>query len=217
MKNIPRIFVNDNMAPGAIVQVGRDVSHYLTHVMRNRDCIAFGGGDEFTARLSDDGRALEILESTGRADPAGNVVLYCALIKRMDDLVNMVTQMGVKEIRPVITERTVAPHINIERMEKIAIAAAQQSNRNSVPKIFPPVRFDTLDLSNMIFADESAAHGVTLPASATGTCVLTGPEGGFSDTELAALRGAGARGISLGKTVLRAELAAAIAISRIEQ
>ena len=218
MKNIPRIFVGDDAKPGAVITVGADISHYLTRVMRRRDCIAFGGGNEYAAQLSDDGKSIMVGAQTAHTDPSNDITLMFAPIKRTDDLMNMATQMGIAAFLPVITERTNAEHINWSRMEKIVIEASEQSNRNSVPKILPPIKFSELDLSGIVFADERAAYGATLPHSARGANrILVGPAGGFSDTEFVALDAAGAIGISLGKTILRAELAAAIAISRITE
>jgi len=217
MKNIPRIFIGDNIETGMIIPAPRDIAHYLTHVMRSHTAIAFGGGREYNATLDDAGKNIIIGDDTGHNDPTGDITLYFAPIKRTDDLINMATQMGVKKIVPVITEHTTATHINWERMKKIAIEAAEQSNRNSVPEISTPIKFANLDLSGIAFADERAAHGAVRATTTKIKSVLVGPEGGFSDTEFAALDAAGAIGISLGKTILRAELAAAIAISRITQ
>jgi 16S rRNA (uracil1498-N3)-methyltransferase len=101
-------------------------------------------------------------------------------------------------------------------MKKIVVEASEQSNRNTVPQILDPVKFSELDLSNVVFADERAAYGKDLPSGTWDvTSVLIGPEGGFSDSEFAALDNAGARSISLGKTILRAELAASVAIAKV--
>jgi len=215
MKNIPRIFVGDETKPGMIIPAQRETTHYLTRVMRTRDFIAFCDGHEFSAKLDDTGKNIIIGNDTGRTDPSGDVTLYFAPIKNTDDLINMATQLGVKKIVPVITEHTTAHHINWERMKKIAIEAAEQSNRNSVPEISAPIKFSDLDLSGIAFADERAAYGKKLNTTTKIKSILIGPEGGFSDSEFAALDAADAMGISLGKTILRAELAAAIAISRI--
>lgn len=137
-----------------------------------------------------------------------------APIKRMDDMLNMATQMGVACFQPVITDRTVANHINWGRMEKIIIEAAEQSNRNSVPKILEPKKFSDLDLSNVVFADERAAYGKEIPTDINASAILIGPEGGFSDAEFKALDAAGAIGIGLGKTILRAEVAAVVALGK---
>lgn len=215
MKNIPRIFVGPDIKTGDIIPAGRDAAHYLTRVMRRRDFIAFGGGREFLADLAADGKNFVIGRDTGRADPSGDITLMFAPIKRTDDLINMATQLGVARFVPVITARTVAGHINWDRMRKIATEAAEQSNRNSVPEILTPIKFADLDLSGLVFADERAAHGHDCAIGADTKSILVGPEGGFSPDEFAALDAAGARGISLGATILRAELAAAVAITRI--
>lgn len=216
MKNIPRIFAGDNLAPGMQIPAGRDVAHYLSRVMRRNDCLAFGGGNEFNASLSDDGKHLIIGDKTEHTDPSNNITLYFAPIKRTDDMLNMATQMGVARFVPVITERTVASHINWTRMVRIVAEAAEQSNRNSVPRILPPVKFSELNLTDMVFADERSAYGVEHPTRIPGARhILVGPEGGFSDTEFAALDAAGARGLSLGQTILRAEVAAIITIDRV--
>ena len=215
MKNIPRIFIGDNAQNGMIIPLPRETAHYLTHVMRTKNAIVFGGGNEFNATLDDTQKNIIIGENTGHTDPSGDITLYFAPIKRTDDLINMATQLGVKKIVPVITEHTTAQHINWERMKKIAVEASEQSNRNSVPEITTPIRFTDLDLSKISFADERAAHGKDCPTTTKTDSILVGPEGGFSESEFAALDNAGAIGISLGQTVLRAELAAAIAISKV--
>lgn len=218
MKNTPRIFVGDDISSGQIIPMTRETAHYLTHVMRTGTCLVFGGGREYNAALDADEKNLIVGDATAHTDPANDIILYFAPIKRLDDMLNMATQMGVAAFVPVITARTVATHINWTRMNKIITEAAEQSNRNSVPKILPTVRFSELNLSGIVFADERAAHGRDLPGEIRGVkSVLVGPEGGFSDAEFVALDAAGARGISLGKTILRAELAASILISRVMQ
>ena len=216
MKNIPRVFLGDNIKPGASMPASRDVAHYLTSVMRRHDFLAFGGGAEYNASVSDDGKTILIGDRTPHADPSNDITLLFSPIKKTDDLLNMATQLGVAAFQPVITARTVANHVNWARMEKIVTESAEQSNRNSVPKILPVKKFDEIDLSHIVFADERAAYGAKLPTTAhDAKYIFVGPEGGFSDSEFSAFDAAGAMGISLGKTILRAELAAAVAISRV--
>lgn len=217
MKNIPRIFVGDNIKNGIIIPADKSIVHYLIHVMRTHVFLAFGGGYEFNATISDDEKNIIIGDKTAHTDPSNDISLYFSPIKHTDDLINMATQMGVANIIPVITERTVAHHINWERMKKIATEAAEQSNRNSVPKISEPISFSKLDLKKLCFADERFAYNGDISAQNIGDIksVLVGPEGGFSDSEFVALDVAGAVPISLGKTILRAELAAAIAIEKL--
>ena len=216
MKNIPRIFISKNIEAGDIIPVDKSISHYLSHVMRRFDCLVFGNGHEYNAVLNPDGKTITVGEKTAHIDPSSDITLYFAPIKKLDDMLNMSTQMGVKKFVPVITERTVAHHINWDRMKKIVIEASEQSNRNSVPEILPVIKFNDLPFSDLIFADERAAYGRDIPKDYIGiNSVFVGPEGGFSDAEFEMLDSRGARGMSLGKTILRAELAAPIAISKV--
>ncbi|MBP5794766.1 MAG: RsmE family RNA methyltransferase, partial [Alphaproteobacteria bacterium] len=138
MKNIPRIFIGKNIIPGDKVAIDKSVSHYLRHVMRRDDCLVFGDGHEYNANLSNDGKSLMIGNQTSHIDPSNDITLYFAPIKKLDDMLNMATQMGVMRFVPVITDRTVAHHTNWDRMQKIVIEASEQSNRNSVPEIAKP-------------------------------------------------------------------------------
>ena len=216
MKNVPRIFIGETIVPGSTISVSNEVLHYLTRVMRTDHCLVFGDGNEYTATISSNGRGLVIGEQTAHTDPSNGVTLMFSPIKRTDDLLNMATQMGVARFVPVITNRTNANHINWERMRKIVIEAAEQSNRNTVPQILPTVRFEELDLSTVVFADERTTHGHGTTGLPSGTeTILIGPEGGFSEQEFAALDASGAVGFSLGKTILRAEVAAVVAITQV--
>lgn len=215
MKNIPRIFVDGNIGSGIQIPLSRETAHYLIRVMRTRTCLVFGDGNEYAAQISDDDKSLIVGDKTSHTDPSNNITLMFAPIKHTDDLINMATQMGVARFLPVITARTVAHHVNWDRMRKIATESAEQSNRNSVPEILPAVKFSDLDLSNVVFADERAAYGENTSSDFNTDKILIGPEGGFSDDEFSALDAAGVRGIGLGKTILRAETAAIVALAKI--
>ncbi len=215
MKNIPRIFIDAPLGGGATVAASRDVVHYLTRVMRTDQCLVFNGGAEYTAHLDDNGMLI-VGDKTDHDDPSSQIVMFFAPIKKTDDLLNMATQMGVRTFVPVITDRTVAHHINWARMHKIVIEAAEQSGRNSVPDICPPIKFSDLDMRGLAYGDERAAAGVDIGAwDDVPTRVLIGPEGGFSDAEFDALRDGGAVAVSLGKTILRAEVAAVAILAKI--
>ena len=219
MQNIPRIFLDEFLETGKTVPANKDVVHYLRRVMRRDSCLVFNNGDEYSACLIDNDKNILIGEKTEHTDPSNNLTLYFAPIKRLDDLLNMATQMGVKKLQPVITNRTVANHINWNRMRKIVIEASEQSGRNSVPELCAPVKFEDLDFSKIVIADERAGHGkeivnsIDLQNDVYG--VFVGPEGGFSESEFEKMDMAGVKTISLGKTILRAEVAAVVAISKV--
>ena len=217
MQNIPRIFINVKIEPGKSVAVDKDIVHYLRRVMRRDDCLIFNNGEEYTAKLSNDDKFMVVGEKTKHIDPSNDLTLYFAPIKKIEELINMATQMGVGTLVPVITNRTVANHINWNRIRKIMIEAAEQSNRNNVPTLSESVKFDDLDLNGLIVADERFAHGKEdgEDKKISGKSLLIGPEGGFSPAEFEKMDKAGVKGISLGKTVLRAETAAVVAIAKV--
>lgn len=216
MQNIPRIYVQGDIKTGKIVPVNKDIVHYLRRVMRRDDCLVFNDGIEYKAVLSDNDKALFVKEQTEHIDPSNDLTLCFAPVKKIDDLLNMATQMGVGTLLPVITERTVANHINWARMKKIIIEASEQSNRNSVPTLCEPIKFSDLDLNNLVVADERFAHETNEETSALRfNRILVGPEGGFSPKEFEILDSANVAKISLGKTILRAEVAAVVAIAKV--
>lgn len=215
MQNIPRIFLDHNLETGKVFPVDKDIIHYLRRVMRRNDCLVFNNGIEYTAVLSDADKMI-IGEKTNHIDPSNNIILCFAPIKKMDELLNMVTQMGVGCLQPVITKRTVANHINWSRMQKIITEASEQSGRNSIPQLLEPIKFENLDLSDCIVADERAAHNANFSESGrVGNKILIGPEGGFAPEEFDKIDASEASKISLGKTVLRAEVAAVVAIAKV--
>ncbi len=216
MQNTPRIFLNEKIEPGKTIAIDKDVVHYLRRVMRTSDCLVFNNGDEYTAKLSDDNKNIVIGTKTEHVDPSNDLTLYFAPIKKTDELVNMATQMGVGTFVPVITNRTVANHINWSRIKKIMIEASEQSNRNSIPNLMEPIKFDDLDLKGLIVADERFAHGKEgEKEQVSGKRVFVGPEGGFSVVEFEKMDKAGVTGLSLGKTILRAETAAVVVVSKV--
>jgi len=107
MQNIPRIFISQEIEPGKSIAVDKDVVHYLRRVMRRDDCLVFNGGDEYIAKLSEDNKYMLIGDKTEHVDPSNDLTLYFAPIKKLDDLINMTTQMGIGAFVPVITKRTV--------------------------------------------------------------------------------------------------------------
>lgn len=216
MKNIPRVFVGPEIKIGQQIPVSKELSHYLCHVMRCRNCLCFGDGHEYTAMLSDNSKYLVIGVDTKHADVSNDKVLFFAPIKKTEDMINMATQMGIAFLQPVITEHTVVKSLNYNRLQKIIIEACEQSNRNSVPTLLPIKNFTDLDLSGIVYADErmtNATQQKQIPHDVKG--VFIGPEGGFSTQEFVAFEKAKTIGISLGKTILRAETAAVVALSRI--
>ena len=142
---------------------------------------------------------------------------------RLDYMVQKATEMGVAHLQPVLTRRTIAARVNLERMRANAIEAAEQCGVLRVPSVGEPLKLDTLLAAwdpkrKLIFCDEAAnvANPLTALAAveAKPLAVLIGPEGGFDVSERALLRQQpNALAISLGPRVMRADTAAVAALA----
>ena len=216
-----RLFVDAPLPACAAVEASAAQAHYLGTVMRrgSGDPVRlFNGRDgEFGARIATIRRdratlAVERCLRPQIAEP--DRWLAFALLKRdaTDLVVRTATELGVAALLPVITERTIAHRVNEARLLAIAVEAAEQSERLTVPRLHPPRAFgpllDEWEPGRRLFAaiERSAA-----PAAGTArgpTALLVGPEGGFAPAELDALR---ARPfvtvLSLGPRILRADTA----------
>lgn len=156
-----------------------------------------------------------------------DVWLAFAPIKKIpsDYVTQKATELGVRVLQPVITHRTIARRVNVERMQANAVEAAEQSGRLTVPEIRAPIDLRALLLGwpkdrRLIFCDE--AGGIPPFAVALSSqkndfqrcAILTGPEGGFDDEERAMIRShAFSFPVSLGPRIMRADTAALAALS----
>src|SRR3989344_7695263 len=158
-----------------------------------------------------------IKENKNENEAARRVTLYCAILKRenFELVVQKATEIGVAEIVPVITRRTVKLALKQERLEKIIKEAAEQSGRGVGRNVREPIEFEKAveqvkDKQNILFDSSGSipASSSQLPAS---IAIWIGPEGGFDETEIAAAKTAGFHIATLGKLTLRAETAAIVA------
>jgi len=128
------------------------------------------------------------------------------------------TEMGASLLQPVLTRRTVAERVKIERLESNAVEAAEQCEMLCVPEVRAPEKLEGViegwDGSRLlIFADEAAPTASPLETLAAQTprplAVLIGPEGGFEPEERALLlRQPYVVPVSLGPRIMRADTAA---------
>jgi 16S rRNA (uracil1498-N3)-methyltransferase len=151
-----------------------------------------------------------------------NLTLALSIFKfdRMEWAIEKCTELGVVRIIPLIARRTearlaAAAAKRVERWQRIARQASEQSRRPRPPEISPPLPLReavALPGSTRVLLAESEADARladVLSSDRGGAIVLAiGPEGGWTDSELAAFRAAGWRFASLGSTILRAETAA---------
>jgi 16S rRNA (uracil1498-N3)-methyltransferase len=227
-KSLPRLFVRALLSEGARVELDAAQANYLGNVMRlgvGSELLVFDGlSGEWLARVAAAAKkrmTLAVERRTREAEAIPDVWLAFAPVKRAqtDWLVEKATELGVARLIPVMTQRTVAERVRLERLEVIAIEAAEQCGRTRLPEIVEPVTLKRLVEHRgaghtLYFADEAGGEAAASAFKAGPALILTGPEGGFTDDERARIRSAPRSvPISLGPRILRAETAALAALA----
>jgi 16S rRNA (uracil1498-N3)-methyltransferase len=224
------------------VHISGEKARYLATVLRckaGEDIIIFDGrGASYKALLKSVAKReviAEIIEAVNeKTESPLNVVLLQGLLKgeKMDLVVQKAVELGVKEIVPVITERSqVRETTKVERWRKIAEDASRQSGRSAVPHILEPISFSDV-LSNfspyaahfktfkcLIFWEEGGSGLAQIKESTKtprGLMMAVGPEGGFTKNEAAEAESKGFVITSLGNRILRAETAAIAATAIVQ-
>ena len=229
-KSAPRLFVDTVLAADAEVVIEGNQAHYLGKVMRVSPGDAVILCDDMTgewaAEVTDAAKRHVVVTIRQHLRPREEVPdfwLCPALLKkdRFDFILEKATELGVARIAPVVTRRCVADKLNAERAGMIVTEAAEQCARTALPQVAAVVKLDAMlrdwpEDRILYFADEEGGE----PAAdafcyADGpAALLTGPEGGFDDTEREAIREhTNARPISLGPRILRGETAAIAGIA----
>ena len=226
-KGLPRLFVRKPLGEGAKIELDASQSNYLGNVMRlgvAAELLVFDGtSGEWLARIAETAKkrmTLAVVRKTRKPEAIPDLWLAFAPVKRAqtDWLVEKATELGAARLIPVITQRTIAERVKLERLESIAIEAAEQCGRTRVPQVEAPVplrRFtEEIDRArHFYFADEGGGDPLASAFEEGPAVILVGPEGGFTADERAFVRGAGATAISLGPRILRAETAALASLS----
>lgn len=230
-----RLYVPDDLLPGGTITLSKDQSHYVIRVMRQGvgdPAFVFNGHEgEWLALIDEASKSacrLTLQEQTRPQPSESKLWLVFAPIKktRLDFLVEKAVELGASRLIPVLTERTDVGRVNVERLSATAMEAAEQCERLSIPGVDAPV-----DLKKMLaewpadcqlFVMDETGLGVPVSQafaksstdSGRPVAIFVGPEGGFSPTELDALRDLPfVTPVSLGPRVLRAETAALAALS----
>jgi 16S rRNA (uracil1498-N3)-methyltransferase len=227
-RSLTRLFVRQPLCENAQVELDRAQAYYLGNVMRLREgdqLLLFDGqSGEWLARIAGAGRksmALAVERRTREAEAIPDLWLAFAPVKRAqtDWLVEKATELGAARLIPAMTQRTIVDRVKLDRLEAIAIEAAEQCGRTRLPEIAEPMPLkhflDSRDPERVLyFADEGGGEPAAQAFKPGAAALLTGPEGGFTDEERAAIRAAdNAIPISLGPRILRAETAALAALA----
>jgi 16S rRNA (uracil1498-N3)-methyltransferase len=208
-----RFFVESLPPPGREYTLTGDEAHHLLNVVRVRTgeevTLFDGSGDVVHARLAGAKRGAATLETLSRetvdVEPARALTVACALPRssRMDFLVEKCAELGVKRLIPVVCKRSVVDPIQRQqnhprRWNRAVIEAAKQSGRTRLTEVLPAVPFDALQLdfipgaARMIASPGPDAIPLETFRSGIGpdqpVLALIGPEGGFTDEEVARAR-----------------------------
>jgi 16S rRNA (uracil1498-N3)-methyltransferase len=224
-KTTPRLFVDQGLAAGAEVTLAPEQAHYLGGVLRlvAGDAVAvFNGQDgEFVAHVAEVAKkkmVLRVERLTSAVKPPPDIDYLFAPLKhaRLDYLVQKATELGARRLRPVITARTIAERVNMERMRANVVEAVEQCNQVFVPEVLEPVSLNAAlrDWDHgraLIYCDEVAEQGGAVAALSklkAPAAVLVGPEGGFTVEERAMLKALPyVTAVSLGPRIMRADTA----------
>jgi 16S rRNA (uracil1498-N3)-methyltransferase len=227
-KSLPRLFVREPVGEGAAVTLDAAQANYLGNVLRlgaGAELLVFDGqSGEWLARIADAGKkrmTLQVERRTREPETIPDLWLAFAPVKRAqtDWLVEKATELGAARLIPVTTQRTIVDRVKLERLEAIAIEAAEQCGRTRLPEVAQPLPLARLLESRqqertLYFADETGGEAPATAFKPGAATILTGPEGGFTADERAAIRAApNSIAISLGPRILRAETAALAALA----
>ena len=233
---ISRFHFPDRLPAGGEVALPDALAHHALRVLRLRDGEAVvlfdGSGGEVEARLAVRGKAVFAQLGEARAverESPLRIVLVQALASgdKMDWVVQKAVELGVHAVQPVQAERSVL-RLAGERADKrvahwqqVAVAACEQCGRNRVPEIRPlqalaPWLGAHRDALNYVLAPGGAAGFADEPEPKDVVHLLVGPEGGWSEVEIAAFDAAGCRPVRLGPRVLRTETAGLAAVAALQ-
>jgi 16S rRNA (uracil1498-N3)-methyltransferase len=226
-----RLYFSDKIQSNLVTHLPKEQSHYLKDVMRLKvggTFSIFNSQGEWKASIQNYEKQtvkIKILEKLRDKKNEKNIWLAFTPIKQnpLNFIIQKGTELGVQRFIPILSERTIVKDINIERLKKIIIESAEQSNRISVPEIdrleniknflisfpkkgclvFCDINCDKSDLKNILSKKDIGP-----------ICILIGPEGDFSENErrlIAELEQS--QSISLASNILRAETAAVAAVT----
>jgi 16S rRNA (uracil1498-N3)-methyltransferase len=226
MSNI-RLFFKESLSLNLTARLDKLQSHYVTKVMRikmGETFSLFNSSGEWEAKiliLSKSIVEFNITKQLRQKESTKEIWLAFSPIKSnyFNFMIQKATELGITKFLPIIFDRTIVRKINKERLEKVIIEAAEQSNRINVPLIEEPqslkdfLRNDKIDL---IFTDLNSKNKKLDLKKLTKkpTCIIIGPEGDFSETEREQILSfKGVQPIKINENILRSETAVISAIS----
>ena len=234
---MPRFYVDFALSPDSVVELPDNVVRHLNvlRVKNTEEIVLFNGnGKSYPALpevLEKRRASVRILreEVTDNESPL-NITLVQAVsaAERMDFTLQKSVELGVTEIRPVISERCVV-RLSGERAEKrvarwqeIVVSACEQSGRNIVPKVLPLTTYAQAlqqlpqETTKLLMSLNRAQKLSDVRPQSGKVVFMVGPEGGWTEKEEQQAFDAGFQSVTLGKRVLRTETASLAAIAAMQ-
>ena len=225
MSNI-RLFYSKSLSHNLTDKLDKSQSHYVSKVMRLKEkevFSLFNSSGEWEAKISNITKSIvefNVTKQLRQKENTKELWLAFSPIKSnyFNFMIQKATELGVTKFLPIIFERTIVRKINKERLEKVIIEAAEQSNRITVPSIEDPQKLKSFLNNDMdlIFTDLNTTNTkIDIKKLTTKpTCVIIGPEGDFSEDEREEiLRFNDVQPIKINENILRSETAVISALS----
>ena len=226
MSNI-RLFFQKSLSINLKDKLDKSQSHYISKVMRIKESEVFSlfnSNGEWEAKILNISKSLvefNITKQLRQKEYPKELWLAFSPIKSnyFNFMIQKATELGVTKFLPIIFDRTVVRKINKERLEKVIIEAAEQSNRINVPSIVEPKslkKFLDDKKMDLIFTDlNSKTNKLDLKKLTNNpSCIIVGPEGDFSETEREEILSyKGVQAIKINENILRSETAVISALS----
>ena len=225
MNNI-RLFYSKSLSHNLTDKLDKSQSHYVAKVMRikeNEVFSLFNNSGEWEAKILNITKSIvefNVTKQLRQKENTKELWLAFSPIKSnyFNFMIQKATELGVTKFLPIIFERTIVRKINKERLEKVIIEAAEQSNRITVPSIEDPQKLKSFLNNDMdlIFTDLNTTNTkIDIKKLTTKpTCVIIGPEGDFSEEEREEiLKFSGVQPIKINENILRSETAVISALS----
>lgn len=238
---IPHIYQAGTIEVGTELQLGDDAAGHIGRVLRmqpGQQVSLFNGeGGEYLCTISQANKKNVYVSVDEFHDVTSESPLKIHLGQgisrgeKMEFTIQKSVELGITEITPLFSERC-GVKLQGERLEKkhqqwqkIAIAAAEQSGRNFIPVVHPPIKLEQWltqpSDETKLTLHPRAEHSIkTIDKlanfNATAMRFVVGPEGGFTDAEIAATKAADFVDIKLGPRVLRTETAALTVLSALQ-
>ncbi len=244
MSSIPRLFVQSDLVEKGFAALDDAQAKYLTRVMRlgvGDHVRVFNGRDGEWDAVIDHVEGRSVLLKAGRQlreqiETSGLILLFAPLKKAQTDFaVEKATELGATLIQPVMTARTQTARVRSDRLQKIALEAAEQTERLDLPTVREPLELQAAikampEGAPVIYCDEAGDDPQAEWGGQTGraqpmlaaleklepghACILVGPEGGFSPDERSWLHAHDrCVPVTLGPRILRAETAVVAALA----